>query len=268
MPIDRAVGPGCDNQRTDVRIVQRLLNGAETVDPPLVEDGLYGAKTWAGVTAVRARLAEDASVDAAEPLEPNGPELALLLDRIPPGPCRARLGCVMAATPAQTVARYQSGLARWMAADGIDTPLRQTHFLAQIGHESGGLRWTEEFASGAAYEGRADLGNSQPGDGPRFKGRGLIQLTGRANYTAFGRFVGLDLTADADAAHQVADDPVLAVRAATWFWREHGLNALADRDDVEAVTRRINGGLNGLDDRMAYLARARAVFLTGAPALA
>ena len=72
----------------------------------------------------------------------------------------------------------------------IDTPARIAHFMAQIAHESGGLRWMEEIADGSAYEGRFDLGNTQPGDGKRFKGAGVIQLTGRANYEAFSEFIG------------------------------------------------------------------------------
>jgi putative chitinase len=169
---------------------------------------------------------------------------------------------VFAEASSDRLARFHPALAAAMADAGIDTPLRRAHFLAQIAHESGGLRWLEELASGAAYEGRADLGNDLQGDGPRFKGRGLIQLTGRANYAEFERAVGRDLTSSTAAAAQVAEDPDLCVRAATWFWSERGLNALADADDLEAVTRRINGGLNGLDDRAKYLARAKAVFPT------
>jgi putative chitinase len=130
------------------------------------------------------------------------------------------------------------------------------HLLAQVGHESGDLRFSEEIASGAAYEGRADLGNTQPGDGPRFKGRGLIQLTGRANYTAFGRDRNRDFITP-ENYRLIATDPNLAVDVAGWFWVKHGLNAFADADNVREITRRINGGFNGLDDRTARLARAK-----------
>ena len=139
---------------------------------------------------------------------------------------------------------------------GIDTPLRRAHFLAQIGHESGELRFTAEIASGEAYEGRRDLGNTEPGDGPRFKGRGLIQLTGRANYRAFGEALGMDFLTG-DNPQRLATDPALAVEVACWFWRTRGLNTFADRDDAEGATRRINGGLNGLGDRLRQLTRAR-----------
>jgi len=130
---------------------------------------------------------------------------------------------------------------------------RETHFLAQIAHESGGFNYVREIASGEAYEGRADLGNVEPGDGKRFRGRGLIQITGRANYAACGAALGLDLLADPE----LLESPANAARSAAWFWQSHGLNELADRGDTRAITKRINGGLNGYQDRLAYLALAQ-----------
>lgn len=137
----------------------------------------------------------------------------------------------------------------------ITTALRQAHFLAQIGHESGELRYREEIASGSAYEGRTDLGNTQAGDGQKFKGRGLIQLTGRANYDAYGKACGRDLL---ESPREVANDETLCADVAGWFWGRRKLNALADKDDVVAITRRINGGLNGLEDRKRILMLAKA----------
>lgn len=141
---------------------------------------------------------------------------------------------------------------------GIVTALQKAHFLAQVAHESDGFRTATEYASGRAYEGRADLGNVQPGDGMRFKGRGLIQLTGRENYAAFSHAVGRgDYFLREPAA--VAMLPWAAI-AAGWFWKRKGLNSLADRDDVVAVTKRINGGTNGLEDRKLRLAQAKKLF--------
>ena len=114
------------------------------------------------------------------------------------------------------------------------------------------------MASGAAYENRRDLGNIEPGDGTRYKGRGLIQLTGRANYAEYDRTGGLKRDIETDPG-QVATDDGLCVDVAGWYWDRKGLNALADRDDLETVTRRINGGLNGLDDRRRLLLRAKTV---------
>lgn len=133
------------------------------------------------------------------------------------------------------------------------TPLRQAHFIAQLAHESAGFTTTEEFASGAAYEGRKDLGNTQRGDGKRFKGRGLIQLTGRHNYKTMGDKIGVDFIADPTLAGKF---PMAAVTAAI-YWRDKGLNRYADRDDIKAITRHINGGYNGLADRERYLKIAK-----------
>ena len=143
-----------------------------------------------------------------------------------------------------------------MAEFEINTPARQAAFLAQIGHESGQLRYVRELASGAAYEGRKDLGNTQPGDGVRFKGRGLIQITGRANYLKCGEALGLDLIADPELLEQ----PINACRSAGWFWESRGLNALADAGDFLRITKRINGGTNGLADRQALYESAQQVF--------
>ena len=135
----------------------------------------------------------------------------------------------------------------------ITTVERQAHFLAQLAHESDGLRTTVEYADGSAYEGRKDLGNTHKGDGRRFKGRGLIQLTGRANYAAATKALSRDFVGHPE---RVAEFPA-AADVSGWFWDTHGLNRHADRDDVEAVTRAINGGFNGLDSRVAYLASAK-----------
>lgn len=154
----------------------------------------------------------------------------------------------------QIVTAVGEALAPTLEAYGIDTRLRIAHFLAQTCHESAGFRTTEEFASGDAYEGRADLGNTQRGDGRRYKGRGLLQLTGRANYRDYGAALGLDLENDpAQAA-----DPVLSLRIACEYWKRRRINAACDRDDVVAVTKLVNGGTNGLEDRRKYTDKAKA----------
>jgi putative chitinase len=139
---------------------------------------------------------------------------------------------------------------------GITTAMRKAHFLSQTAHESDGFNTNEEYASGAAYEGRRDLGNTKSGDGVRFKGRGLIQVTGRSNYAECGNALGVDLIGN---PQRLADFD-LACLSAGWYWDTRNLNSYADNDDVIQITRIINGGLNGLDDRQAYLARAKQVF--------
>lgn len=127
----------------------------------------------------------------------------------------------------------------------INTAPRLAAFLAQVGHESGRMRYTEEIASGRKYEGRKDLGNTQKGDGMRFKGRGLIQITGRANYTELSNDVGVDFV----GAPLNLCLPEWAVMSACWFWQKRGLNELADEYRFRDITKKINGGYNGLEDR-------------------
>jgi len=143
---------------------------------------------------------------------------------------------------------------------GIDTPQRKTMFLAQIGHESGGLHWVVELwgptEAQRRYEGRKDLGNVQPGDGYKFRGRGLIQTTGRDNYRATGEALGFDLLTTPELLGQAQ----LAAHSAGWYWKSRGLNEIADTGDFIKVTKRINGGTNGLADRQALYAAAMQVF--------
>lgn len=257
--ITGSVGTGARNERDDVRTVQALLNLSLDRLPgiePLKVDGLIGSKTITAIEVMQREVVGMTRPDGVA--HPDGGTLRRLMERIVPGFTDANLQLAMPNALAANVARYRPPLQAGMAAHGIDTPLRQAHFLAQLAHESAEFTYTEELASGAAYEGRADLGNSEPGDGVRFKGRGLIQLTGRANYRDFGAAIGEDLLSG-DNPRRVAADPRLAVEAACWFWRDKGLNALADRDDVRKVTKRINGGYNGLEHRMACLLRSRAV---------
>lgn len=151
----------------------------------------------------------------------------------------------------------------------IISPVRQLCFLAQASHESGGFFYTEELASGTAYEGRSDLGNIHPGDGPKYKGRGLIQITGRSNYTLLSTAFQADLVNNPELLGGkninacTPDQLKYAALSAGWFWNKTELNMLADKinlheaideaDNLEyfkEITRRINGGYNGLPDRL------------------
>lgn len=131
---------------------------------------------------------------------------------------------------------------------------RQASFLAQIAHESGSLRYTEELADGSAYEGRADLGNTEPGDGRRFRGAGLIQITGRSNTLACLKALGRN---ESDRPYLLT--PEGASRSAGWFWYRNGLNEVADLGNFWTISRIINGGTNGLDDRIKHYVRIRKV---------
>lgn len=142
-----------------------------------------------------------------------------------------------------------------MAEFEINTPLRKAAFLAQVGHESGQLVYVRELASGQAYEGRKDLGNNTPGDGVRYKGRGLIQITGKANYVS----LAMSLDIDCIIAPQVLEEPMNAARSAGWFWKRKNLNALADAGEFDKITKTVNGGFNGKADRDALYAKAKQV---------
>lgn len=169
----------------------------------------------------------------------------------------AQLRSVMPRLSAERVPLFLGPLNRAMAERGIGSAVRRAAFLAQLAHESGELRFMEEIASGEAYEGRKSLGNTEPGDGKRYKGRGPIQLTGRANYRRAGTALGLDL----EGQPERAADPEVGCSVAAWIWQTHGLNELADAGDFRQITRRINGGFNGLAKREAYWGRAKEVLM-------
>jgi len=135
----------------------------------------------------------------------------------------------------------------------INTPRRQAAFLAQIAHESGRFYYTEEIASGAKYDTgqlAIRLGNTPQadGDGQRYKGRGLIQLTGRSNYEQISKATGIDFV----SSPELLKEPQYAVLSACWFWDSRRLNTLADVNDFAGITKKINGGYNGLADRQSY----------------
>ncbi|BCX66505.1 MULTISPECIES: glycoside hydrolase family 19 protein [Pseudomonas] len=159
-----------------------------------------------------------------------------------------------------------------MAHRNINTPMRIAAFLAQVGHESGQLQYVRELGSDQ-YLNKYDtgalaarLGNTpEPdGDGQRYRGRGLIQITGRHNYRECSRgLFGDERLLDVP---ELLEQPRWAAESAAWFWEQNGLNELADRDQFNSITRRINGGLNGLQDRLQLWARARAVLCQPSPA--
>ena len=208
-------------------------------------DGLFDARTTKAVRAFE--KSQGLKVDGA-----IGTNQLALMKRLSKGVTLGQLHAVMPSLPMSKARAYLPLLNRAMAEAGINTRQRKAMFLAQLAHESVQLRYFEEIASGAAYEGRSDLGNVRPGDGVRYKGRGPIQLTGRANYRAAGRALGLPL----EQRPTLAARPSVGFRTAAWYWKSRGLNAWADAGNFNEVTRRINGGYNGLSDRLAYYRRA------------
>lgn len=183
--------------------------------------------------------------------------------------------------------RWAAPLSETMERFKINTPMRAAQFLAQVAHESGGFRLTVENLNYSAdallrvfrkyfptdemarayarqpekianrvYGGRMGNGDEASGDGWRFRGRGLIQLTGRSNYAAFARDMAIDVIREPDRVERAP----LAAISAGWFWDRNNLNVIADTGDVEAVTRRVNGGTHGLDDRRRYYENAMRAF--------
>jgi putative chitinase len=156
---------------------------------------------------------------------------------------------------ARRIAVFYNPLCAAMDEFSITTPLQIAAFIAQIGVESGQFFYVKELSSGDQYEGRVDLGNVDTGDGPKYLGRGLIQITGKANYMA----MLMALNIDCIDHPEVVEQPENACRSACWFWSTHNLNELADAGDFETITRRINGGLNGEDQRLAYYVTCKKV---------
>ena len=149
----------------------------------------------------------------------------------------------------QIVSDLAQNLDTEFAKSGINTYLDVCHFLAQAAFESDGFKTLQEYASGHEYEGRKDLGNTHTGDGVRFKGRGIFQLTGRANYANMSSKLGVDLVSHPE----LAATGKISIQTAIQYWNDRNLNEYAKNDDINTITRKINGGLNGLSNRVTYL---------------
>jgi putative chitinase len=221
-------------------------------------DGFFGSGTRTSVEAFQRSAKIDPSVETAGEVGKLTLQALLVPKTLSPPPATGgglsveQLRAIMTRLPETKAASYLPPLNSAMTEADITTPKRQAAFLAQLAHESGELHYWAELADGTAYEGRKDLGNTQPGDGPRYKGRGPIQITGRNNYRAAGQALGIDL----ENHPERASEPDVGFRTATWFWTSRKLNALADAGDFKEITHRINGGYNGLAQREEYYARA------------
>lgn len=175
-------------------------------------------------------------------------------------------GCMPNLTKAN-LDKFFDNLKHYMNRFEINTPLRIAHFLAQLGHESGDFRYTHELGN-ASYFAKYDtgklakmLGNTPEadGDGAKYKGRGLIQVTGKANYAAFSKWYWgeKDKNHFVDKPDEVETNNRACVASAAWFWNSRSLNSIADKDDIVLLTKRVNGGTNGLEDRKKRLLAAK-----------
>lgn len=213
----------------------------------LATDGIAGPQT---VKALQAAIAEKGEPRAA----PVTVTPAML----------TALAKAFGGKPSQVVTGGIADNAGYLLEGGIDTPARIAEFMAQACLETDYFKVLEEYASGAAYEWRADLGNTVAGDGRKFKGRGIFQCTGRANYTAYGKRLGIDLLKEPALAAR----PDISVRIAVLYWNDKGLSAYADRGDTAAISRGINRGnpkatkaANHEADRIAIAQVARSIFM-------
>lgn len=158
--------------------------------------------------------------------------------------------------------KYYHAIKKVLDSYEINTALRLSHFLAQLLHESGGFKWLKEIwgptPTQRGYEGRKDLGNTVSGDGKRFMGRGFIMITGRYNYNKYSKKIGIDLV----SSPEKASEPEVAALLAAEFWKDHDLNKYSDQDDIVKITKVINGGLNGLEDRKHWLKKCKEVLMS------
>jgi putative chitinase len=261
MYISQNVGLDAPNQSDDVTLIQALLNLNLSLLPGvpfLPEDGVLGPHSQAVIQQFQTLVATPGAASGV--IDPGGATLAALRAAVNGQMGSHLLHVLMPLSSEEQADTFATPLVACMNTNQINTALRQAHFLAQLGHESGSLRYTAELANGAAYEGRIDLGNTQPGDGPRFKGRGLIQITGRTNYTNYSNDRGQDYITGLNP-NLLATDPSIAADCSGWFWATRHLNELADQDDLLTITKRINGGTNGLDDRARRLKLAKCLLI-------
>jgi putative chitinase len=261
MCISQSVGLDAPNQNDDVTLIQGLLNlnlSQLPGVPFLTEDGVLGPHSQAVIRQFQSLVATPGASSGV--IDPRSATLAALRAAVTGQIGSNLLHILMPLSSQDQADTFTAPLVACMSGNQINTPLRQAHFLAQLGHESGSLRYTAELATGEAYEGRMDLGNTQPGDGPRFKGRGLIQITGRANYTNYGKDRGHDYITGLNS-NLLATDSGIAADCSGWFWATRHLNELADGDDLLAITKRINGGTNGLGDRARRLKLAKCLLI-------
>lgn len=179
-----------------------------------------------------------------------------------------QLAMVCQSAPASRIALFAPRLTRACEEWGIDTPKRVAAFLAQAAHESGGLRWLAEIWGPTVQQRRYDppgklaarLGNTDDGDGFRFRGRGIFQITGRHNYGECSKAL---FPGDPELLlhrPELLEQPTQACRSAGWYWKSRSLNQWADNGQFQTLTRRINGGLTGLEDRVKYWRRALVAF--------
>lgn len=229
----------------DIAEIQSLLIAGGFSVGKSGADGIYGKNT---------RSALVACIDKAN--NGGGGILKITLDQLN--------AIFPAAAKAGRNAKFLDGINKTIIEQNLNTVNRIAGYLSQIGVESEELLYTKELGNNAYFnkydiqfapKKAAELGNTSPGDGAKYKGRGLIQVTGKTNYTACGKALGLDLLNHPELLEQ----PVYAAESAGWYWGSRNINAAADADDIVKITKLVNGGTMHLDRRKAYYAKAKEV---------
>lgn len=234
----------------------RCLRAAVTTAVLMVGAGAPAAHAETPAAVEDARPAETGTFDA--PAECPAPPMAET--PAPPSPpvvTSDELARIVPKMPADKITEYLAPLNQAMVGGGIDTPVRQAAFIAQLAVESDSFRTFEEYASGRAYEGRSDLGNTEAGDGERYKGRGAIQVTGRHNYESVSRYTGVDFVSHPEWVAA----PENAFTTAVWYWTSRNLNQAADSAGIVRVSELVNGGHHALAERVAGFQRGLDVLL-------
>lgn len=231
-------------------------NSADAVAAPATPVSAAGFVS--DVVETVAAVTTSAEAAPAEPA-PAEPEPAPAPAPAPPPPAVTPedLASIVPGISPEKIAQYIAPLNDAMIRGGIDNPVRKAAFLAQLAVESDSFRTFEEYASGRAYEGRADLGNTQPGDGERYKGRGAIQVTGRHNYEKLSQATGIDFVNNPEWLSA----PEHAFTTAVWYWNSRNLNQVADTSGIVRVSELVNGGHNALSRRIADFQRGLDVLL-------
>lgn len=256
MCIEQSVGIQGANKPSDVKTIQLILNDVRKSGGEWDDLEITGKMSSQLSNAIRHFQHQHLKIDQPDGrVDPHGKTLLALQTRLQEGFNITTLQGIMVNSKLNLIIRYFRPLLFVMDRYEIHEPLQKAHFLAQVGHESGELKYSEEIASGSAYEGRLDLGNVKKNDGAKFKGRGLIQLTGRNNYTKYSQYKGIDFTKGGE--ERIAAEAEYCADVAGWFWRINKLNPLADKDDLLTITKKVNGGTNGLKDRERLLKRAK-----------
>ncbi len=270
----------------DVKIVRILLNfyitdlnkyrvlNNQSILTPMVEKGLKSKKDMDElIDRIKCyqllMKKSNPAIIADGRIDPDSATEKKLIEGLASGFSVKKIELVEPWVKFEDTSRYDNFFQKLLDYYSINTNLRRSNFIGQVLVESDKFRTAQEYADGSEYEGRTNLGNTQAGDGPRFKGRGLIQLTGRKNYEEFEKYMNISFTGLNDGANRdkISQDPWMAIVVSCWFWSKNSINDWCDADNAKNVSKLVNAGsinkpdskVNGLKERLDYTKRAKIV---------